>query len=203
MPAGTCRIFGRCRTTAIMKSLWLTRLQQRPPDCRIVERRLDLVQPHAGHQAAGSVGSHSQVGRLRSSGSRSKVGASHQSNSPACIAAAAVVGIGQHVPLDAVEMHNLRPGGEFRRAGGARHIGGVALIGDLRAGDMLVGVEAERAAADHLRLTCLNASVLARRSGIIAQKLLPGLPSASGSSANGCFRRNWMVLSSGADSSSV
>ena len=52
-------------------------------------------------------------------------------------------------------------------------------------------------------LSAVKASVLAKRSGIIAAKLLPGLPSASGSSANGCFRRNWMVLSSGADSSSV
>ena len=49
----------------------------------------------------------------------------------------------------------------------------------------------------------VKASVFASRSGIIAGISEGDLPSASGSSGNGFFSRNWMVLSSGADSSSV
>ena len=54
-----------------------------------------------------------------------------------------------------------------------------------------------------ISVICLNGSVLARRSGIIAHIGEGDLPSASGSSGNGFFRRNWMVRSSGAESSSV
>lgn len=43
----------------------------------------------------------------------------------------------------------------------------------------------------------------ARRSGIMAQTGTDALPSAIGSSGNGCFRRNRIVRSSGAESSSV
>lgn len=50
-------------------------------------------------------------------------------------------------------------------------------------------------------VTCLNASVEARRSGMTTQGL-EYLPSASGSSGNGYFRRNTNVRSSVADRSS-
>ena len=54
-----------------------------------------------------------------------------------------------------------------------------------------------------ISVTWVNASVLASRSGIIAHISDGDFPSASGSSGNGFFRRNSIVLSSGADNSSV
>ena len=54
-----------------------------------------------------------------------------------------------------------------------------------------------------ISVTCLKGSVFASRSGIIGHMATPALPSASGSSGNGRLRRNAMVISSGAESSSV
>ena len=54
-----------------------------------------------------------------------------------------------------------------------------------------------------ISVICLNGSVFASRSGIISGFGVVGLPNACGSSGNGFFSLNWIVLSSGAESSSV
>ena len=59
-------------------------------------------------------------------------------------------GVGNGDPLDAVEMHLLRPGEEARPALPRRHITGKPLIGAATAGHMFFRQKAERAASDHL-----------------------------------------------------
>ena len=77
-------------------------------------------------------------------------------------------GVGHEIPHDAVEIDDLRPGVEARLAVRARHVVGILLEDDALPGHALGGDEFERAAADRFR-DLLKASVLASRSGMIAQ----------------------------------
>ena len=82
--------------------------------------------------------------------SRSIVGFSHQSNSPARIAAALVGGIGHDIPFDAIEMHRLRARRHLGRPILARHILGELLVHHARSGNAFRCDEAIRAGAHHL-----------------------------------------------------
>ena len=59
-------------------------------------------------------------------------------------------GVGDHVPLDPIEMRELRPRGQARPAVRRRAVAAVALIGREAARIVLVGPKAEGAAADRL-----------------------------------------------------
>ena len=139
----------------------------------------------------------------RSSGSRSPVGFSHQSISPLWSAAAAVAGSWMIMPLDAIEIHDLRARRPDRRAALARLVVGEPLVDDQEPGHALLGVETVRAAADHLgdllerHRSWPAAPASSRRNWSATCRARPA------AAANGLFRRNRMVLSSGADSSSV
>ena len=68
-------------------------------------------------------------------------------------------GVGHGDPLDAVEMHDLRAGGQARRATRARHVAREFLVHDPGARHALGRDEAERPAADHfadrlVRIAC-------------------------------------------------
>ena len=112
-------------------------------------------------------------------------------------------GVGDRGPLDPIEMDDLRTGGPFRRAALAR-------LDTCRTADRRCVAPGTRSSATKrngplptISVICLNGSVLASRSGIITGDGVVGLLSAWGSSGNGLFSRNWMVRSSGAESSSV
>ena len=69
-------------------------------------------------------------------------------------------------PLDAIDMHPLRPGGPTATRLLARDVVGEALVDEAAALDPLIRLEAEGAAADHLG-HLLRPSVRARRSGMM------------------------------------
>ena len=126
------------------------RAEQGPPDRRVVERRMQLVHPDDA-----DIAQHVQDGRRdravclqhRQQVQQGLLDPIHLSGLQRGDGRAR---IGVDQPFDPVEMHPLRPGHEVGDAV-ARLIAGEPVVDEAGAGNALRGVEAERAAADHLR----------------------------------------------------
>ncbi len=117
-------------------------------------------------------------------------------SAPSCSAGGRGRDVRDGVPLQAVEVGDLRPGGPIRRAGRARRVAVEALE---HGAGRRAPVRPPRSGTGRCRpprSPAVNASVLASRSGIIGHMLLATLPSASGSSGKGRLSRNTIVLSS-------
>ena len=203
-PSGTWyRLVSAGPTTACIIAVWSSAAPERAADRGVVEGRLGVVLPDACRR--------SRCGPAPSPSRRAPAAAARAGRVgvflPVLFAGNQRRGGGGRVrhdpPFDPVEMHHLRPGGPGDRAVLAR-----ARIA--RISCRWSAIPRTRSSAlkrkgplPIISGTWRKGSVLASRSGIMAQTGTQALPSAKGSSGKGRFRRKRMVRSSGAESSSV
>ena len=124
-------------------------LQHRPANGRVVERRIQLVEPHNRNHAGGIVLLHPQPRRFAQH--RQQIGRWHP---PIDLAGhhrrGRRAGIRDHRPLDPIDMHDLRPSGVAGPIAGARHVAVELRVGHVRARHPFIGEKTKRPAADHL-----------------------------------------------------
>ena len=126
------------------------RLQQSATDRRVVERRIEVIQSHARDLAGRVLGENVDVGVLLEQRHEVLRRVLPPIHLVVLQRARRRRGIGDHVPLDAVEVDDLGSGRPVRRATLARLVVSEPVVDHLRSHNPFLRVEPEWPAADHL-----------------------------------------------------